>query len=63
MYVIHSRTDHGQWKSAEFSDKKTAKDFADALVTGGFVVRFLTRSDEGGLEFEWEAVSERKTLA
>jgi hypothetical protein len=63
VYVIHSRTDHGQWKSVEFSDKKIAKDFADALISSGFVVRFLTRSDKGGLEFEWEAVSERKSLA
>lgn len=42
MYVIQSRTDHGQWKPAKFSDKKTAEDFADALIAGGFIVRFLT---------------------
>jgi hypothetical protein len=63
VYVVQSRTDHGQSKSAEFSDKKIAKDFADALITRGFVVRFLTRNDKGELELEWEAVAERKTLA
>jgi len=63
VYVIHSRTDHGQWKSSEFSDKKIAEDFAGALITGGFVVRFLTRNDKGGLELEWEAEAERNTLA
>ena len=62
MYVVDSRTDHANWKSAEFSDKKIAKDFAHALITRGFVVRFLTRNDKGELEFEWEAETERKTL-
>jgi hypothetical protein len=45
VYVIHSRTHHGEWKSAEFADEKIAKDFADALITAGFVVRFLTRTE------------------
>jgi len=39
------------------------KDFADALITRGFVVRFLTRNDKGELELEWEAVAEQKKLA
>lgn len=62
MYVIHSRTDHSQWKSSEFSSKKIAEDFADALITRGFVVQFLTRNDKGGLELEWEAETARKTI-
>ena len=63
MYVVHSRTDHGQWNSPEFSYMEIAKDFADTLITRGFVVRFLTRNGKGELELEWEAVTERKTLA
>ena len=63
VYVVDSRTDHAPWKSAKFSDQKIAKDFADALITRGFVVRFLTRNDKGELELEWEAVAERNTLA
>ena len=60
MYVIHSRTDHSQWKPAKFSDKKIAQDFADALIASGFVVRFLTPNDRGELELEWEAEVEQK---
>ena len=63
VYVVHSRTDHGEWKAAKFSDKKTAQDFADVLIASGFVVRFLTQDDEGELELEWEAVAEQKKLA
>jgi hypothetical protein len=63
VYVVHSRTDHGQWKTAKFSDKKTAQDFADALIASGFVVRFLTPNDKGELELEWEAEAEQKNLA
>ena len=62
VYVVHSRTDHGQWKTCKFSDKKIAQDFADALIACGFVVRFMTQDDEGELELEWEAVAEQKTL-
>jgi hypothetical protein len=63
VFVIHSRTRHGEWKSAEFADEKIAKDFANALITAGFVVRFLTRTNNGDVELEWEAVAERKTVA
>jgi hypothetical protein len=63
VYVIHSRTHHGEWKSAEFADESIAKDFADALITAGFVVRFLTRTDNGDVELEWEAVAERRNSA
>jgi hypothetical protein len=63
VYVVDSRTDHGEWKPAKFSDKKTAQDFADALIACGFVVRFLTQDDDGELELEWEAVAEQRKLA
>jgi hypothetical protein len=60
VYVIHSRTDHGQWKPAKFSDKKIAQDFAHALIARGFVVRLLIPNDRGELELEWEAEAEQK---
>ena len=63
VYVVDSRTDHGDWKTAKFSDKKTAQDFADALIASGFVVRFLTSNDKGELELEWEAVAEQNKRA